>query len=94
MNEQELKKSAHKPFDIVTDKNGNVGFIQEVNINCDQNDVTYAVQWLIGYGGKIAWFEHDELTSHCNVFIKVAECACHAFGGNKKNVKDIFGFDG
>lgn len=92
MKNEQLIKSAYKPFDIVTDKKNNVGFIKEVNINYDQNDVTYVVQWLVGYGDKDAWFNHDELTMHCNLFIKIAECSCHAFGGNKSIVKDLFNF--
>ena len=72
-------KNAYKPYDIVTDKNGNVGFIQEVDINDCQpetHQISYSVEWIVGQGEKTAWYNHEELTKHCNIFVKIAECSC------------------
>jgi len=47
---------AHKPFDVVTDSHGNVGFIQEVSVNECQDDpnsqISYAVNWMVGNSTK------------------------------------------
>lgn len=94
---KETLKNAHKPFDIVTDKNNNVGFIREVSVNDSQinasNQISYAVEWLIGNQNKTAWFDHSELTTHGNILLKIAECACHPMGGNDKWVSKLFGED-
>lgn len=95
MNEvtKETLTKAYKPFDIVTNKSGAVGFIQEVNVNKCQhgfdNQISYAVEWLIGED-KHAWFTHKELTSHCNLFVKVAQAVCHPSGNNSSMVKHLF----
>ncbi len=84
---------AHKPFDVVTNRAGDVGFIQEVSVNDCQSDpthqITYAVDWLVG-NDKHAWFFHNELKSHGNLLIKIAESACHSMGSNAKHVKPLF----
>lgn len=85
---------AHKPFDIVTNKKGDVGFIQEVSANSCQDkpkhQIRYAVCWIVGSEYKHAWFYHEELTPHGNLFVKIAECACHPMGHNDRNVQDLF----
>ncbi len=84
-------KDSYKPYDIVTDKSGNVGFIQEVNINECQPEpcqISYSVEWLIGNSHN-AWYSRSELEKHCNIFVKIAECSCHPFGNNKKEVKKL-----
>lgn len=79
---EETLKNCYKPYDIVTDKNGNVGFIQEVSFNTCQPEEyqkPYAVNWITGDNTKHAWFDHSELKYHCNLFVKIAESSCHAF---------------
>jgi len=84
---------AYKPFDVVTDKKGNVGFIEEVNVNECQDEpkeqISYAVNWLTGKETKNAWFDHSELESHCNLLIKIAERTCHPMGNNSNYVKRL-----
>jgi hypothetical protein len=84
---------AHKPFDIVTDDKGNVGFIQEVGVSDCQDEpvhqISYAVEWMVGGEHKHAWFDHDELTVHGNILVKIAECSCHPSGQNKSSVKRL-----
>lgn len=85
-------KEAYKPYDIVTDKNGNVGFIQETSINDCQpepHQISYSVKWIVGKGEKSAWYGHSELTKHCNMFVKIAECSCHPFGNNGRKVERL-----
>lgn len=94
----EIKKEtlewAHKPYDIVTDIEGNVGFIQEVSVNdCQESpeaQISYSVNWLTGDNYKTAWFDHDELTYQCNMFVKIAESSCHAFGSSANSVQALF----
>lgn len=85
--------NAYKPYDIVTDEKGNVGFIQEVNLNECQDEpkhqISYAVEWIVGKGNKHAWFKHEELTKHCNLFVKIAQASCHPFGGNEHKTKEL-----
>jgi len=85
---------AYKPFDIVTDKNGDVGFIQEVNVNECQDmpddQISYAVNWLVGNGLRFAWFRHNELTYHCNLFVKISESACHPHSMNAFKAQSLF----
>ena len=96
MNEitEETLNWAYKPFDVVTNDDGGVGFIQEVSVNRCQGDkvhqISYAVNWLTGNGYKHAWFRHAELTMHCNLFIKIAESACHPSGGSSESVQTLF----
>jgi hypothetical protein len=83
---------AYKPYDIVSDKDGNVGFVQEVSVNQCQpepHQIQYAVNWLTGDCSKHAWFKHNELEKHCNLFIKIAESSCHPSGGNEYWVKKL-----
>lgn len=90
---EETLKKAFKPYDIVTDKDGNVGFISEVNVNECQDgfddQISYAVNWMIGKGYKSAWYKHSELTSHCNMLIKIAEQSCNPLGNNKYSVTKL-----
>lgn len=90
---EETLKKAFKPYDIVTDKDGNVGFISEVNVNECQDDfddqIRYSVNWMIGEGNKSAWYKHPELTSHCNMLIKIAEQSCNPLGNNKYHVTKL-----
>lgn len=86
-------EGAYKPFDIVTNKEGAVGFIQEVSVNdCQeepQHQISYSVEWLVG-DDYTAWWKHHDLTLHCNLFIKIAECACHPSGSNAYAVQNLF----
>jgi len=90
---EETIKKAHKPFDVVTDANGNVGYIDEVSFNESQPEpyqVSYSVEWLVSKETKCAWFEHKELTVHCNLLVKIAENACHPIAllnGNTQLIK-------
>jgi hypothetical protein len=91
-------KIAYKPFDIVDDKHGNVGFIQEVSINDREKNtqcqISYVVIWLYGKGLKNlkhAWWEHGELKRHCNLFVKIAKAACHPFNHNDIYVSRLLG---
>lgn len=96
MNEvtEETLKKAYKPYDVVTDKNGNVGFIQEVGVNYCQvgfdDQISYAVNWLVGSPGYSAWFHHRELTKHTNIFIEIAKSSCHPSGRNSDSVETLF----
>lgn len=97
---------AYKPFDVVTNSDKgklkfgdamDVGLIREVNVNNCQDEpkhqITYAVNWLILNDRKLvksAWFDHDELTYHCNLLIEIAKMACHPFGHNKEHVQTLF----
>ena len=87
-------RRAYKPYDIVSDDKGNVGFVQEVSINDSQatfnSQIGYSVIWLKGEGEKNAWFSQEELSRHCNLFIKIAECSCHPFGQNEQCVEELF----
>ena len=73
----ETLKNAFKPFDVVSDSDGNVGFIHQVNVNDSQPEpirqITYSVKWLTGENNKVAWYTSDDLTKHCNLFVKIAE---------------------
>ena len=89
---EEVLKNSFKPYDVVTDKNGNVGFIQEVSVNECQpapHKISYSVEWMVGRGEKSAWYNHSELTKHCNIFVKIAECSCHPFGNNERKVSQL-----
>lgn len=85
---------AYKPYDIVTNKHGDVGFIQEVSVNACQSDpahqISYAVHWLTGNEYKHAWFSHGELTQHCNLFIEIARVSCHPSGDGGHGIKLLF----
>ncbi len=91
--EDSMKKS-YKPFDIVSDKDGNVGMIREVSVNSCQesfeSQISYAIAWLTGDMGKVAWFNHGELKRHCNIMLKIAEEMCHPMGGNARKVESLF----
>ena len=91
---KETLKNSYKPFDVVSTKNGDVGFIDEVNINSDQSDpkyqIKYSVKWLVDSENKVAWWNHKELTLHCNLFIKIAECTCHSSSRNSNKVQSLF----
>ena len=87
-------EKAYKPFDVVTCENGSVGFIQEVSINaCQQTtdgQLSYAVHWIVGKETKHAWWDHEELTPHCNLFVEVSKAMCHPFGNNEQFVAKLF----
>lgn len=92
--EDSTLERVYKPYDIVSDIEGNVGFIQEVSINkCQEgfdDQVSYAVNWLKGRGVKHAWYRHEELDRHCNLFVKIAEVSCHPYGAGSQSVKLLF----
>lgn len=91
---EETLKNAYKPYDVVSDSKGNVGFISEVSVNSGQSkpeyQISYCVNWMVGDNRKYAWFNHCELTKHCNIFVKIAEQSCHPFGSNASKVKNLF----
>jgi len=91
--EDSTLRNAYKPYDIITDKKGNVGFIQEVNVNTCQESpdwqIQYAVDWMVGDNDTHAWFDHNELTKHGNIFIKIAENSCHPSGDSKRWVQEL-----
>lgn len=84
---------SYKPFDIVEDAEGNVGFISEVNVNDCQpegHQISYSVTWLKLNGSPYnAWWDHSDLTRHCNLFVKIAESTCHPAGSNAKWAKTV-----
>lgn len=89
---KETLRNAYKPFDIVTCKDGSVGFIQEVSVNDGQPEgcqISYAVNWMVGTQNKHAWFNHEDLIKHCNLFVKIAESSCHPFGSSGNSVKKL-----
>ena len=91
--DKETLENAYKPYDVVSDERGSVGFIQEVNINeCQPKgcQISYAVNWLTGNNRKYAWFVHSELTYHTNIFVEIAESSCHPSGGKSEYVKTLF----
>lgn len=86
-------KDALKPFDIISIKNGSVGYITEVSVNTCQptgHQIGYSITWLVGNENKSAWWDHEELTFHCNIFIKIAEDCCHNIGRNQGMVQKLF----
>lgn len=95
MNEvtKETLEWAYKPYDVVTDKNGCVGIVKEVSVNgCQPNpkhQISYAVTWIVGDNWKGAWFDHDELTLHCNLFVKIAQMSCGP-SGSQYRVQSLF----
>ena len=90
--EESTLNKAFKPFDIVSDKHGNVGFITEVSVNdCQQNpgsQISYSVDWLVGSSHN-SWYAHRNLISHCNLFVKIAEATCNGHGHNNVHVKRL-----
>ena len=93
--EQKEETVIYKPYDVVTDKQGNVGFINEVNVNTSDKESTrmsYAVTWIVGKSGMSSWHTYSELKVHCNLFVKIAECSCHPFGRNVIHVQKLLNF--
>jgi len=74
----------------VTDKKGNFGFINEVSINENQiepeHQISYAVHWIIGNNTTVAWFNHDDLFYHFNIFIEFAK----AMVENEEYIQPLF----
>ncbi len=86
-------KESFKPFDIISDKKGSLGLIQEVSVNQCQPEpyqISYSIRWFYGPQTKFAWFQKEDLVKHGNLFIIIAEMTCHPFGGNKSKVKNLF----
>tara|TARA_R110002096_G_scaffold181526_1_gene359232 strand:- start:1 stop:315 length:315 start_codon:yes stop_codon:yes gene_type:complete len=92
-----IKKStlqqAYKPYDVVSTKDGQVGFIKEVNVNDCQpkvyDQISYSITWLVGTNYN-AWWKHEDLLWHSNIFIEIAKASTHPFGRNESNVDDLF----
>ncbi len=63
-----------KPFDIVSDEDGNVAFVKEIDVT--QGLYQYSLTWITGGRTKVAWFDCKELTLHCNLFERIAESSC------------------
>lgn len=91
---KETLQKAYKPFDIVTTKNGDVGFISETSVNENQDSfehqICYSVTWLVGNENKAAWYRHDELKRHCNFFIKIADALYDSLSPNRSWIKRLF----
>ena len=94
---KETLQWAHKPFDIVT-LGTSVGFIREVSLNDSQDEpryqVQYSVYWIVEDNpGTLhnAWFDHSELNRRGNLFVSIAECACHPGGTNRRHVQKLLG---
>ena len=91
---KETLKKAYKPYDVVTNENGDVGIIQEVSVNSCQESfdwqISYAVNWIIGNESKHAWFHHKELIRHSNIFEEIAKMSCHASGNSENSIEDLF----
>jgi hypothetical protein len=86
---KESYKKAHKPYDVVTIKNHTgVALITEVGCNECQDEfddqIQYSVMWLVKgvhsegepYSSKNAWYNHDELKVHSNIFMVIAKASC------------------
>jgi len=90
--EKETLEKAYKPMDIVSVESGAVGFIKTVNVNrCQPNpdgQISYAITWLTTGEHVVAWWDHDDLTLHCNMLVKIAEAA--AGSHNYKDVQLLF----
>lgn len=90
---QKQLAAAHKPFDIVTDIEGNVGMITETNINECQSPamIGYSVEWLIGDQTKVAWWGHEDLKVHRNIMIVIAEEMTSPHGSSRRHVAKLLG---
>lgn len=78
-------ENSYKPYDVVSDKNNNVGFINEVNPHFE-----YSVTWLVGGKYcKTAWYNSSELIVHCNLFVKIAQESCHPMGTSAELVNKL-----
>lgn len=92
---EETYRKTHKPYDVITIKGyEGVALIKEVSCNSCQDgfedQIKYSVAWITGKEGKMAWFDHDEITVHSNIFMVIAQLSCHSFSGNDK-VKNVLG---
>lgn len=91
---KETLELAYNPFDVVTDLTGNVGYIQEVSVNqCQDNSkyqISYAINWIVGQGDKVAWYNHNELQRHCNLFEQIAKNTCHPMGNSASWIGKLF----
>lgn len=79
----------YRPFDIVTDNEGNVGMIIETSNNHNDGP-KYSIEWLVGKGDYNAWWKHSDLTLHSNVMIIIAKEMAHPMGNNGENVEELF----
>ena len=89
----DIIKKSFKPYDIVSDKTGSLGFIQDVNFNRYQPEefqVSYSIHWVMGKGDRHSWYDHDDLTRHGNVFIEIAKMATDHRCGTEGDVERIF----
>lgn len=91
---KETFDSFYKPFDVVELKDGSVAYISEVSVSPHQSDpkhqVSYAISFLIQKGyNKVAWYDHDELKVHCNLFVKIAEGSACSMGSSEEWVKKL-----
>ena len=92
--EKETLKKAYKPFDVVSDKNGSVGYIRETNVNnCQESfdwQLSYAVTWLVGPTTKSAWFHHNDLTVHSNLMFSFMKDMTNNFSNSARYVEHLF----
>lgn len=65
----------YKPFDIVKDKNGNLGMILDSSINNGQDilkhQISYSVDWF-DCNNHRSWWDHQDLTYVNNIFLMMA----------------------
>ncbi len=93
MNVDKSLSRCYQPFDVVSDKDGNVGYICEVNVNECQPEMyqlSYAIKWLVGDNDKYAWFDHEELLVHSNIMQSIAKQMCSFSGKNTKWIDMMF----
>ena len=90
---ENVYKKCFTPFDVITDNEGNVGYISEININTSQDEerwqLSYAVTWLVqvsDHPAKNAWWEHEELKKHSNIMESMAGDMAHPFGTGRKSL--------
>lgn len=93
---KESYRKTHKPYDVITIKGyEGVALIKEVSCNSCQDvfedQISYSAVWITGKESKVAWFNHDEITVHSNIFMIIAELSCHEFSNNDIEVKNVLG---
>ena len=84
VSDQALKK-AHKPFDIVQFPDGELAYINEVNVNNCQESPEHQISYSINFitenpnGHKNAWYCYETLAFKVigNMLVLMAEAACH-----------------
>lgn len=92
---EEALRDSLKPFDVVSTREGGVGFISETSLNRGQpshkRQVSYAVTWMIQpVHHKVAWWLTEDLTYHCNLMVLISQNMCNQFGSGGRDVPLLF----